>query len=233
MTKLCPRGKAAAKRKFKVYPSAYANAYASKICAGKIKDPSGTKRKDWGPKSMKEGSMVKVKKYSGGALTTSSPQGPTLPEEEEGFLRGVSPYLEKSGEGQEGAYSKISRERAGIDFDTKIGNIGLGASKATTSNIGGPDFIQKNIGATYNKQIPLSESSNVNLYGGYGKQSSQVEGFDESKRKMGTYNVGARYTYRFGQGKMSGGMANEGRFKYVKGGFEEGNYQDYVDELIK
>ncbi len=45
MTKLCPRGKAAAKRKFKVYPSAYANAYASKICAGKIKDPSGVKRK--------------------------------------------------------------------------------------------------------------------------------------------------------------------------------------------
>jgi hypothetical protein len=38
MTKLCPRGKAAAKRKFKVYPSAYANAYASKICAGKIKE---------------------------------------------------------------------------------------------------------------------------------------------------------------------------------------------------
>ena len=39
--------KAAAKRKFKVYPSAYANAYASKICAGKIKDPSGVKRKDF------------------------------------------------------------------------------------------------------------------------------------------------------------------------------------------
>ena len=45
MTKLCPRGKAAAKRKFKVYP--YANAYASRICAGKIKDPSGVKRKDF------------------------------------------------------------------------------------------------------------------------------------------------------------------------------------------
>ena len=51
MTKLCPRGKAAAKRKFAVYPSAYANAYASKICAGKIKDPSGVKRKEFrGPK---------------------------------------------------------------------------------------------------------------------------------------------------------------------------------------
>ena len=58
MTKLCPRGKAAAKRKFKVYPSAYANAYASKICAGKVKDPSGTKRKDWGPKKAKVGMAV-------------------------------------------------------------------------------------------------------------------------------------------------------------------------------
>ena len=30
MAKLCPKGKAAAKRKFKVYPSAYANMWASK-----------------------------------------------------------------------------------------------------------------------------------------------------------------------------------------------------------
>ena len=55
MTKLCPRGKAAAKRKFDVYPSAYANAYASKICAGKIKDPSGVKRKDFRGKKAKGG----------------------------------------------------------------------------------------------------------------------------------------------------------------------------------
>ena len=45
MTKLCPRGKAAAKEKKLYIPSAYANAYASKICAGKIKDPSGVKEK--------------------------------------------------------------------------------------------------------------------------------------------------------------------------------------------
>lgn len=233
MTKLCPRGKAAAKRKFKVYPSAYANAYASKICAGKIKDPSGTKRKDWGPKSMKEGSMVKVKKYNSGALSTSSPQGPTLPEEEDRFLRGVSPYIEKSGEGQEGSYSKISRERAGIDFDTKIGNIGLGGSKSVTSNAGMPNLIQKNIGATYNKEIPIDENSKLGFFGGYGKQTSEVQGFDDSKRKMDTYNLGARYTYRFGQNKKSGGLAKQGKFKYTKGGFEEANYQDYVEELIK
>ena len=57
MTKLCPRGKAAAKRKFAVYPSAYANAYASKICAGKIKDPSGVKRQDFRGKKAKGGLM--------------------------------------------------------------------------------------------------------------------------------------------------------------------------------
>jgi hypothetical protein len=67
MTKLCPRGKAAAKRKFRVYPSAYANAYASKICAGKIKDPSGVKRKDFkGPKpaGKKIGGEAKVKEVA-------------------------------------------------------------------------------------------------------------------------------------------------------------------------
>ena len=67
MTKLCPRGKAAAKRKFSVYPSAYANAYASKICAGKIKDPSGVKRKDFkGPKpaGKKVGGEAKVKEVA-------------------------------------------------------------------------------------------------------------------------------------------------------------------------
>ena len=56
MPKLCPRGKRAAKAKFAVYPSAYANAYASKVCAGKIKGPGGKKRKDFrGPKPRKAG----------------------------------------------------------------------------------------------------------------------------------------------------------------------------------
>ena len=47
MTKLCPRGKAAAKRKFKVYPSAYANMYASAVCSGKV-TPGGKKKKAMG-----------------------------------------------------------------------------------------------------------------------------------------------------------------------------------------
>ena len=43
--KLCPRGKAAAKSKFKVYPSAYANMYASAVCSGKV-TPGGKKKKN-------------------------------------------------------------------------------------------------------------------------------------------------------------------------------------------
>jgi len=42
-TKLCARGKAAAKAKFKVYPSAYANGYAVSVCKGKIKGLDGKK----------------------------------------------------------------------------------------------------------------------------------------------------------------------------------------------
>ena len=74
MTKLCARGKAAAKRKFSVYPSAYANAYASKICAGKIKDPSGVKRKDFkGPKpaGKKIGGEAKINKVITGLKKAS------------------------------------------------------------------------------------------------------------------------------------------------------------------
>lgn len=43
-TPLCSRGKSAAKSKFKVYPSAYANGYAVQVCKGKIKGLDGKKR---------------------------------------------------------------------------------------------------------------------------------------------------------------------------------------------
>ena len=53
MGKLCAKGKAAAKRKFDVYPSAYANMYASAVCSGKVK-PGGKKK----PKKMFKGGTV-------------------------------------------------------------------------------------------------------------------------------------------------------------------------------
>ena len=59
MAKLCPKGKAAAKRKFKVYPSAYANMYASGVCSGKI-TPGGKKNKK------AEGGLMRQEYHSGG-----------------------------------------------------------------------------------------------------------------------------------------------------------------------
>ena len=98
MTKLCARGKSAAKRKFKVYPSAYANAYASKICAGKIKDPSGTKRKDWGPKKAKVGMAVTAGSQSAmGRLEKSG-----LAKASKGKIMQVANKLEKASKAHAG-----------------------------------------------------------------------------------------------------------------------------------
>jgi hypothetical protein len=43
-TKLCARGKAAAKAKFDVYPSAYANGFAVQVCKGRMPGLDGKKR---------------------------------------------------------------------------------------------------------------------------------------------------------------------------------------------
>ena len=61
MAKLFAKGKAAAKRKFKVYPSAYANMYGSAVCSGKV-TPGGKKRK----KAMGGGMMNDRLNYKGG-----------------------------------------------------------------------------------------------------------------------------------------------------------------------
>jgi hypothetical protein len=71
MAKLCAKGKAAAKRKFDVYPSAYANMYASAVCSGKV-IPGGKKK----PKKKADGGMInkvsqdrkKVSNYNQGGI---------------------------------------------------------------------------------------------------------------------------------------------------------------------
>ena len=65
MAKLCPRGKAAAKRKFKVYPSAYANMYASAVCSGKV-TPGGKKKN-------------RKKAMGGGMMTRTNKMGQIMP----------------------------------------------------------------------------------------------------------------------------------------------------------
>jgi hypothetical protein len=43
-TKLCSRGKSAAKAKFKIYPSAYSNGYAVQVCQGRMPGLDGKKK---------------------------------------------------------------------------------------------------------------------------------------------------------------------------------------------
>ena len=43
-TKLCARGKAAAKAKFKIYPSAYSNGFGIQVCQGRMKGLDGKKK---------------------------------------------------------------------------------------------------------------------------------------------------------------------------------------------
>jgi len=81
MAKLCPRGKAAAKRKFKVYPSAYTNMYASAVCSGKVTPggKKGSRKKAMGggmmdmPRaSYKHGGSCKAMKGKGNAYGKNS-----------------------------------------------------------------------------------------------------------------------------------------------------------------
>ena len=44
MGKLCARGIAAAKKRYKKYPSAYANGYAVQVCKGTMPDANDKKR---------------------------------------------------------------------------------------------------------------------------------------------------------------------------------------------
>jgi len=111
MTKLCPRGKAAAKRKFRVYPSAYANAYASKICAGKIKDPSGTKRKDFkGPKP--------AGKRDGGIMETDQ-QISRINKARSDQMRRKGPSIQVGGKQPGLLKSNKSKERGGNRIGSK------------------------------------------------------------------------------------------------------------------
>ena len=59
MGKLCARGKAAAKRKYKVYPSAYANGYAVQVCKGTKPDAGGKKKTASGYKKGKKKATTK------------------------------------------------------------------------------------------------------------------------------------------------------------------------------
>ena len=124
MTKLCARGKSAAKRKFKVYPSAYANAYASKICAGKAKDPSGVKRKDWGPKKANKGLHAETPKKT---KKKPTPGGRDRHE----YLRKIQNPISEYGK-----KGKLKYTAANKGAEIKINKVIKGLKKASKTHAG-------------------------------------------------------------------------------------------------
>ena len=93
MAKLCPRGKAAAKRKFSVYPSAYANMYASAVCSGKV-TPGGKKKNR--KKAMGGGMMGRRIGYKAGSNGSKKGKVPTTPKEKAFGMLSVKKYHRKS-----------------------------------------------------------------------------------------------------------------------------------------
>jgi len=149
MTKLCPRGKAAAKRKFKVYPSAYANSYASKICAGKIKDPSGVKRKDFKgkkPSSSKvasaakrvrranKGGVMKVKKAGLGSMMALGIGADDVKKN----IRGKGALLPLFGLAGMAKYASMNKPKEEIEnLSDKKERTGLDSVETTGMSVGG------------------------------------------------------------------------------------------------
>lgn len=60
---VCARGYCSAKAKYKVYPSAYANGHAAKVCKGAIADASGKKKKEEGGRKKKDGGARDLKRW--------------------------------------------------------------------------------------------------------------------------------------------------------------------------
>jgi len=212
MTKLCPRGKAAAKRKFKVYPSAYANAYASKICAGKIKDPSGVKRKDFrGPKPAKRGAMIKADK--GTLATIKDKIGPIQ----------VSPTVTK----QQSVEGKVKSDvtSGGVGVAGKFGSLNLRKTKTTESAKGFKDYETKEKSVSYEKRFKTGKNSYLDLTLNKGKSKSNT-GF-KTDTKGGTIT----FTKQFSTGGYNGSyikgeiggkkVSNKSLVNYYKGMVDE------------
>jgi len=146
MTKLCPRGKAAAKRKFKVYPSAYANAYASKICAGKAKDPSGVKRKDWGPKKANKGAMMKKYNKGGNMKIKKANLGAAMMFKDD--IKGKGALLPMFGLAGMAKYQSMNKKKNNMPEDKKASGI----TKKETEGLAGGGMPEPTGSGSYIKQ---------------------------------------------------------------------------------
>ena len=210
MTKLCPRGKAAAKKKFKVYPSAYANAYASKICAGKIKDPSGTKRKDFrGPKPAcaNEGTFVQAPKPP----RRGKGKGPQRLSTE--YIKKKRAYDDLVGNDKKRKRMQDPRMRPGAKKGALMIIIGVGKKKKVDKKMGGGMTAGSMSGMGRLQKARMMNKGGGADTGKAGERTSKREvARDKMKRVLRGDIEGSIAPYKTKK-KMGGGM-----MKYNKGG---------------
>ena len=140
------------------------------------------------------------------------------PKEKEGFA--IEPQVRGSTSFDQNTERKT--KGASLYLHTPGGRVGVHYDKDTDIDFGGK-LDTKRKGVSYDIQKDIGPGTlTVNA----SKGTSENE-FRKGKTQSGMLS------YSIPLGKIKGGLANEKQFKYVKGGFEEGNYQDYVKKLIE
>ena len=209
MTKLCPRGKAAAKRKFRVYPSAYANAYASKICAGKIKDPSGVKRKDFRGKKAEGGLMEATARLKRQGLRRGGRPTPVENMQGEQRARRVRPKKKK--EDSSVTFAKFMKAKSDA-FSKGIKGGGMRADRIIEgSNLRNKRGLRKDVESGKYKK-PSKDAEYYKSIGFTGERGDKAvkDFFKPEKLKSTNMATGGRAGYRMG-GKCKLAMKGKGR----------------------
>ena len=184
----------------------------TKLCAGKIKDPSGVKRKDFrGPKPAKRGAMIKADK--GVFANIKKKIGPVQ----------VSPSMTKQSTVEGKIKSDISS--GGLGVGTRYGNLNLRKTDTTESMKGFKDYKTKDKSISYDKRFKTGENSYLDLTLNKGKSKSN-SGF-KTKTKGATitftktFSTGG-YNGSYIKGEINGKkISNKSLVNYYKGMIDE------------
>jgi len=192
MAKLCPKGKAAAKRKFKVYPSAYANMYASGVCSGKI-TPGGKKNRNKKAMGGRIGYSSGSENYRLGTKFQGRYKDKSVPDKIKEFVKtGVKQAV--------GTAKNISSESKDYKLGTKFQ--GRYKDKSVPDKI--KEFVKTGVKQAVGTAKNISKKfKNENLKMNKGPRPDLK--FKNEKLRNQTK-------------KMGGGMIDMTRMKYLKGG---------------
>lgn len=119
------------------------------------------------------------------------------PDSGEKFIKSITPRISKGTSVSEG--TKTDSSMTGLSVNTKAGEFTVSRSKADSDDNRYKQK-QKEDKLEYRKEIPVGEKGKVNINASVGKANSEVEGYDDSKRKQTTKGGGISYTHSFKKG---------------------------------